>query len=642
MLSLLLLVLVAVLAPGLAVAQPWSGIIAPQRATDWRTAGATIPTRTTICATIAPYTGTAATINNAIAACPSGQVVQLQAGTFTLSTGISHQKSNVTLRGAGAASTKLIINGGAGGCGLGANSAVRFCSGAGGTQVAGNMSQNGTTATLSSFVQGANTATLGTVSGLVAGPVGTGSIIMLDQLNDAADGFPAAGDLYVCEVAGFNCSNQGSNNWGRKGRSQVEVKTVTAINGNTITFTPGLQAPNWRSAQNPSAWWNNATLQNAGLEDLTIDSSGFGGNPIQVKDVSNSWITGVRSIMNASTSGANHIVILHASHLTIRSNYFYGPLVFGLGQYTLNTAIISDSLYENNILHDVPSGILPNDPGSGNVYSYNYVHNTGAHCNPQCSPVFQFHSGTIFMDLLEGNNMGSAFADVIHGVHYMVTMFRNHLDGYSHMVATPTDGGIALMSNNRFFNLIGNVIGHSHFTTYQVLQAPNDDAIYMLGWQGNGSGFAVANDGNVSRTLMRWGNWDSVTSTNDNGSNDATGIRFVASEVPSGIANFANPVPGSQILPKSFYLSAQPTAWWSTPWGTPPWPPIGPEVASSNITTATGGHANKIPARLCFENTDDDPAYPSSSPGIKGFDAATCYIGGTVASPLPPTGLTVN
>jgi hypothetical protein len=82
MLSLLLLVLVAVLAPGLAVAQPWSGIIAPQRATDWRTAGATIPTRTTICATIAPYTGTAATINNAIAACPSGQVVQLQVHAF--------------------------------------------------------------------------------------------------------------------------------------------------------------------------------------------------------------------------------------------------------------------------------------------------------------------------------------------------------------------------------------------------------------------------------------------------------------------------------------------------------------------------------------------------------------------------------
>src|SRR5437660_816727 len=101
-------------------AQLWSGIIDPSRAIDWSQAGVTggIPNRTTICSSIVPYTGTAATINNAIASCPSGQVVSLRAGTFNLSTGINFGgKSNVTLRGAGPDQTTLVFNG-SDGCAL--------------------------------------------------------------------------------------------------------------------------------------------------------------------------------------------------------------------------------------------------------------------------------------------------------------------------------------------------------------------------------------------------------------------------------------------------------------------------------------------------------------------------------------------
>src|SRR5438132_3501802 len=98
-------------------AQLWSGIIDPSRAIDWSQAGVTggIPNRTTICSSIVPYTGTAATINNAIAACPSGQVVSLRAGTFNLSTAVTFKTGssgsgvkNVTLRGAGADQTFLV------------------------------------------------------------------------------------------------------------------------------------------------------------------------------------------------------------------------------------------------------------------------------------------------------------------------------------------------------------------------------------------------------------------------------------------------------------------------------------------------------------------------------------------------------
>src|SRR5213594_4962322 len=80
-------------------AQQWSGILDPSRRIDWSNAGIPggIPNRTTICATLNPG-ATAAQINAAIAACPANQVVYLNAGTYTLSAGLTFVgKSHVTL-----------------------------------------------------------------------------------------------------------------------------------------------------------------------------------------------------------------------------------------------------------------------------------------------------------------------------------------------------------------------------------------------------------------------------------------------------------------------------------------------------------------------------------------------------------------
>src|SRR6266699_1849654 len=82
---------------------------------NWQMAGMLsvggIPSRTTICATVSPRGSgqdDTATINNAINACPVGQVVSLAAGTFTIATGnYVLLNKGVTLRGAGAGSTIL-------------------------------------------------------------------------------------------------------------------------------------------------------------------------------------------------------------------------------------------------------------------------------------------------------------------------------------------------------------------------------------------------------------------------------------------------------------------------------------------------------------------------------------------------------
>src|SRR5437763_16005388 len=94
-------------------AQLWSGVLDSSRAINWSQAGVVggIPNRTTICATLNPG-ATAAQINSAIASCPNGQVVSLNAGIYNLSAGIVFDnKSKVTLRGAGAGQKFFVISG---------------------------------------------------------------------------------------------------------------------------------------------------------------------------------------------------------------------------------------------------------------------------------------------------------------------------------------------------------------------------------------------------------------------------------------------------------------------------------------------------------------------------------------------------
>src|SRR5581483_6473395 len=77
----------------------------------------------------------------------------------------------------------------------------------------------------------------------------------------------------------------------------------------------------------------------------------------------------------------------------------------------------------------------------------------------------------------------------------------------------------------------------------------------------------VKYDTRVGATVLRWGNYDVFSNA----------VRWNSSEVPSGISPYANAVPASTTLPASFYLPGRPS-WWGTPWGTPAWPAIGPDV----------------------------------------------------------------
>jgi hypothetical protein len=615
--SILLFLTVSIMTPFASHAQEWSGILAPNRAIDWSGAGVAggIPANRTQCgSTIAPYTGAPTIINNALAACGANRYVQLGAGTFNLSSGIKIQARNVTLRGAGADQTSLVFTSTDSCQGLYADICVESYD----TNWGGGPS-NGPVSWIAGYSKGTTVITLASVPNLKVG-----NPIILDQLDDSSD----TGSVYVCSASGSNCSLQGGGGGQRTGRYQFQIAMVTGCNGSTtpgfscsgtnvaVTIDRGLDMPNWRSSQSPQAWWATNPVSGVGIEDLSVDNTASEvavGEGISFFNATNSWVRGVRDIK----SHRAHVGVEYSAHITVRDSYFFLTQNSIDQSYGIDCFASSDNLIENNIYQAV-SGPLTMNGCTGTVFGYNYAINgyyTGsagwiqAMTNP--------HTGGVAMILYEGNVGSRIDSDNFHGSHNFITAFRNYWSGYSPACwqsggtyATATFGTCTnpfmaanLLSYSRFYNFVGNVLGQSGIQT---------GSVYSIGGGNSVNGVTVANDPNVGLTLMRWGNYDTVTATS----------RFVASEVPTSLtgaqAPFSNPVPANNSLPSTFYLPGKP-AWWPS---AKAWPVIGPDVSGGNGPIARG-LVYTIPAQDCFLNTMHGPSNGTGGPYT--FNANTCY-----------------
>jgi len=623
------------LVPSLAFGQLWSGIIDPPRATDWTAAGVSggIPKRETICSSLTS-SASASTINSAIAGCPSGQVVFLAAGTYTLSAGITLNKSNVTLRGAGADKTILNISGNVGqGCHIGDGRVFNICQG---SSNIGVDSPDNTAVWSAGYSQGTTNITLNVHTNLTVG-----STIWLDQLDDTADGYPAAGDVYICDTAATTCSNQaGAAAYARSGRSLVEGHVVTACGtstpgaactSNNVTITPGIINPVFRSGRSPGAWWGNTSnvINNSGVEDLTINMTPCSGcSGLYIINGTNVWVKGVRLIKtDASGSEWRGFFTVNAVRASVVDSYIYGGSSTEIiSYYSASTHVTTGLLFQNNILHNCPIGLVPNSTTHGSVFAYNYSDNV------RTATVVE-HGLTTF-NLYEGNDFSNFVSDIIHAPHFFLTLFRNLSDGTLNNPAVANwqdQAPFALHSLARFYNVIGNVSDTGHTTSYQVNEQIGQNTIFELGWRGTGSGVTVNNDPNVERTLYRWGNWDDVTNAvrwcGNSGNTGWSTTCSSTSEVPTGITNYPQSVPSTETLPASFYLGSTRPAWF----GSIAYPPIGPDVSGGNIS-GFGGHANKIPAKACFDLMSQDSTNFSGTNVIH-FLPQLCYGTGSGVAP---------
>ena len=591
--------------------QAWVGVLDPSRAVDWSTAGIPggIPSRSTICTTLSAG-ASAASINSAIAACPSGDVVFLNAGTYNLSSGIDFAThSNVTLRGAGANSTFLVFTGYAGCNGANADVCVEGSNNwSGGPQHTANWTAG--------YSKGTTVITLSSTSGLA-----NGSLLILDQIDTATD----TGNLWI--NASENVSAQegpaGSERPATVGgvcttcRSQSQVVTVTNISGSNVTISPGLYMPNWASGNSPGAWWPTTTATGDGIENLSMDHTNSSGasSGVTFNNAYECWLAGVRSI----DPNRNHVWKQWSARIVVRDSYFFNTQNHASQSYGVEDYTDSDGLTENNIFQQVTTPIQVNGSASGNVYGYNFTIDNVYNTSPGwmiagCS----LHAAGVDNVLFEGNEMNACIWDNIHGNHNFTTTFRNQFIGWETTKTTQTNA-FQIYAAVRYSNIIGNVLGKSGYhTQYQDLASSGTNpnaSVYVLGWSGNtGTTGCCSNDTLVASTMMRWGNYDTVNAA----------VQWNSGEVPSGISPYPNPVPATHNLPLSFYLSGKPS-WF----GSIPYPPVGPDVSGGNIS-GVGGYAYENPAQSCYLNTMGGPADGSGS--VLAFNPSTCY------SSAPPVG----
>jgi hypothetical protein len=543
-------------------------IIPADRRIDWSHAGIPggIPERTTICATIDSgvygngTTDATEAIQDAIDSCPDRQVVYVPEGTYQISDTI-HLYSYDTLRGAGPGKTVLKHIGGYSRSMVDMRGTIYY--------------QLASLHKIHPVVEAdkdARAITLSSASGIAPG-----DILLINQLNDNVLVDPV-GVEGKCTYCGYEDGD----------RVLGQLVEVTGVNGNQVSLNLPLH---WTYDTDLDPWAYQvdayAMIRHAGLEDLTLTQD----DPevefmIEMDGAQYSWVKNVE-IRNIERRG---MWIIDSLQNEIRQCYIH----IGIDGYGRDRGYgmfvdlhSSNNLVENNILSTIDGGgIMTGGGASGNVMAYNYFHEI-LFDDPWwliASPSIN-HNPHPKMNLWEGNIAYKAEGDIIHGSSSHNTIFRSQSKGWQSETITTRNNAVEFAAKNTFMNVVGSVLGTpGKSNRYEVLPGqPYDDWEDKVIWVlGVGSG---VDDPNVAATLLRHGNYDTVTHS-----------------------VVWDPNIASHDLPDSLYLSGKPK-WWCQE---TPWPAIGPDVA---------GYAQDIPAKRRFEGLPCTQAAEVTLNGIPGDEA---------------------
>lgn len=522
-------------------------IIDASRRIDWSNAGVQggIPNSASMPIFVTRSPGVSlATLNADLAACPPGQVVKLNAGTYTFAGSIEFgQNVGVVLKGAGPGSTFLVFNAHAGGrcITIGEETINRIDPPAG--QI-----KNWT----AGYTKGTTVITLNSTSGL-----SVGHILALDQLNDndLVDDDVQEGCTYCGRDSGERC--------------QAQYVRITNISGNNVTIEPGLYMSNWSGAQSPQAfYWTQADTSLCALEEMTVTSNvGSGIYSLYFSQAQNCWVKNVTFLLvpeaAVATNQCKNIEVRRVSMLSSQTSdsQSYGVIWF----------MCSDGLMIDCISDGVTGSMNYAPQAQGCVVAYNYiVNNPYGTDNSWDIAGLASHDGHVCMNLAEGNWTNKIGYDSLHGTASHNTDFRNYYHGHQPGRVNNT---VAYFAQQRvkFNNIVGNILGTTGFHTFYKIEtlaefSPHfNDAIFRFGEGDANDGIPF--DTTVSPSMYIHGNWDAVNNTQtwDAGNADHT-------------------------LPNSLFLPSKPAFFASLAW--PPFDPANPATHNPERIPAGYRHIN--------------------------------------------------
>jgi hypothetical protein len=534
-------VLAVVFTSTLAWSQPWSGVLSPSRAIDWGNAGLpatlpggettpnpwTPPTRTKVCATIAPEGTSSAPVaptdlNTAIQSCPAGQVVELQAGSYYFSDSVNLfctgttacALHSVTVRGAGADKTNVYFSSNAT-LALGGNQDASYfplakAPAVGATTVELSAANSEITPGTIIGVTQCSTASSGTTVDSTYGPKcsPTNGLAVYDNGGE----FVCNGDGPFCSHGFLSAPSTAAGVEAMQG--QVQAVAVTAVSGTTLTVSPPIFLDNLSTANNLAAWDVNPSDSGLGLEDLSLDfTNSAAETDLQFDGCYGCWIKGIRLIAGAQNNQA--FVLDGLVQYLVANNYIFSFQSGNYGVLNGSSYGLSNGLVLNNITEHM-CGIEWS--GTGEVIAYNYS-------LPEVTENFFSHEGGTIANLLEGNHAIFLVDDGVHGTHDATTLFRNRFDGQAAYLYSANDylPPVQVGSGTRFENFVANVFGTPGLaSSYENGASP----IYQLGLISMRGGLGPPlYDPTTAATSLFWGNYDT----------DHQSVQWNLAEVPSAL-----------------------------------------------------------------------------------------------------------
>jgi len=531
-----------------------------------------------------------AAINSAGAAATSSmrKIVKLKAGTYFVNpqqlpnaggqVGIYVRADNVTIRGEGADTTRLVANGTIPDYGT-----VVLFGHRSGTADASFGVQNLT----AGAVRGATTISVGNGAGFAVGDV-----VTIDMLDGAA---VATGNVYLnggylwfydgqyfkrqptygwsgpstgapaVNVSDIASANVAAQNAVPMWRSRMQANEITAVSGNTLTLKDPLLL-DFPLSVTPQVWKTvpantSGQLGNrwSGIENIAVAGGnnqwGFPGGTIAFSYMAYCWAKNVEADGERwSTDPVNHpgkygynIGIGRSYRCVVRDSYAHGSADENPGGQAYGIVVgagASACLVENNISIENNKPVALNSTGGGNVIAYNYVDEAVLWNSPgwQENAIDECHANFTHHDLIEGNWAPNIGADSTHGNSAWHTHLRNYCSGRNSSGNTNANlRAVGMDGWTGDHAYVGNILKGGN--VYQTTPSSrNGTPIYQLGNFATGisgnwdNGYALAH-------IFRDGNWDSVT---------------------NGVV-WDN---GTKTIPNSFYLKAKPAFFGANAW---PW-----------------------------------------------------------------------
>lgn len=538
-------------------------------------------------------------INSAGAAATptSRRIVLLKAGTYFVNpqvnsggqVGIVVKVDNITIRGEGAATTRIAANGTINDYGT-----VILFGHRTGSSDASFAVQNVTADALKGSqtiqVNNASAYTVGdviTIDHVDGAPAASGAATINGGYIFFFDGVyfkrqpsyswngPGTGAPNI-NVSSFGSANSAAQNAVPQWRSTMQETEITAISGNTITIKDPLYI-DFPLSTSPQVWrtvpLNTGSIPVGnrwdGIENIAVAGGnnmwGFPGGTVNFSYMAYSWAKGIEADgerwnpFNPAHPGkyGYNIGLGRCYRCVVRDSYVHGSTDENPGGQAYGIVVgvgSSASLVENNISVQNNKPIALNSTGGGNVIAYNYVDEAVLWNSPgwQENAIDDAHANFTHHDLIEGNWTPNLGGDTTHGNSGWHTHLRNYANGVN------SSGGmsgnlraVGLDGWTHFHAYIGNVLKGG--TVYQTTPSSQSGRpIYQLG--NNSGNCGCWDNGYAAAHVYRDGNWDNVT---------------------NGVV-WAN---GARAIPASFYLTSKPAFF-----GTYTWPWVDPVGTTKSYT----------------------------------------------------------